>query len=104
MSAVLVPGQKDSAGNQFFICVTDQPALDGQYTVFARVAEGINVAQKISTVASNGGVPAERVEIRKVTIRDKPADGPEPFSTESSEERHRPHDRPRWCGSRGHRS
>src|SRR3954465_6969889 len=42
VSAVLVPGQQDSAGNQFFICVTDQPALDGQYTVFARVADGIN--------------------------------------------------------------
>ena len=57
VSAVLVPGQKDSAGNQFFICVTDQPALDGQYTVFARVADGIHVAQKISTVASAGGIP-----------------------------------------------
>jgi peptidyl-prolyl cis-trans isomerase B (cyclophilin B) len=83
VSAVLVPGQRDSAGNQFFICVTDQPALDGQYTVFARVADGINVAQKISTVASSGGIPAERVVIRTVTIRDRPAEVPEPFSTES---------------------
>src|SRR5687768_3143749 len=49
VSAVLVPGDRDSAGSQFFIVVTDQPALDGQYTVFARVAEGIGVAQKIST-------------------------------------------------------
>jgi len=88
---VLVPGQQDSAGNQFFICVTDQPALDGQYTVFARVADGINVAQKISTVASNGGIPVERVEIRKVTIRDKPADAPEPFSTESPQDLSRHH-------------
>ncbi len=48
VSAVLVPGNRDSAGSQFFIAVTDQPALDGQYTVFARVAEGIAVAQKIS--------------------------------------------------------
>ena len=86
VSAVLVPGQRDSAGNQFFICVTDQPALDGQYTVFARVADGINVAQKISTVPSSGGIPAERVVIRTVTIRDRPADTPEPFTTESVEE------------------
>ena len=86
VSAVLVPGQRDSAGNQFFICVTDQPALDGQYTVFARVAEGINVAQKISTVASSGGIPAERVEIRSIVIRDRPAEVPEPFATESVEE------------------
>jgi peptidyl-prolyl cis-trans isomerase B (cyclophilin B) len=91
VSAVLVPGQKDSAGNQFFICVTDQPALDGQYTVFARVAEGINVAQKISTAASSGGIPSERITITKVTIRDKPPEAPEPFATETAEELGRHH-------------
>jgi peptidyl-prolyl cis-trans isomerase B (cyclophilin B) len=79
VSAVLVPGNRDSAGSQFFISVTDQPALDGQYTVFGRVAEGINVAQKISTVPANANVPTERVVIRTVTIRDKPAPVPEPF-------------------------
>jgi peptidyl-prolyl cis-trans isomerase B (cyclophilin B) len=31
VSAVLVPGNRDSGGSQFFISVTDQPALDGQY-------------------------------------------------------------------------
>ncbi len=51
VSAVLVPNKPDSAGTQFFICIADQPALDGQYTVFARVAEGILVAQKISEAA-----------------------------------------------------
>ena len=86
VSAVLVPGNRDSAGSQFFIAITDQPALDGQYTVFARVAEGINVAQKISTVAATATVPAERIEIRKVTIRDKPAAVPEPFVSETVEE------------------
>ncbi|HTM05196.1 MAG TPA: peptidylprolyl isomerase [Vicinamibacterales bacterium] len=86
VSAVLVPGQKDSAGSQFFICVTDQPALDGQYTVFARVAEGINVAQKISTRPSANGIPAERIEIHRVTIRERPPDVPEPFANESMEE------------------
>ena len=44
VSAVLVPNRPDSAGTQFFICIADQPALDGQYTVFARVVEGILVA------------------------------------------------------------
>lgn len=86
VAAVLVPGVRDSGGSQFFICVTDQPALDAQYTVFARVVEGINVAQKISTVAATDGIPAERIEIRTVTIRDKPAPLPEPFSTESTQE------------------
>jgi peptidyl-prolyl cis-trans isomerase B (cyclophilin B) len=86
VSAVLVPGNRDSAGSQFFISITDQPALDGQYTVFARVAEGIAVAQKISTVPATATVPGERVEIRKVTIRDKPAPVPEPFVDEPVEE------------------
>ena len=84
VSAVLVPGRRDSAGSQFFICITDQAALDGQYTVFARVAEGINVAQKISTVPADArSAPTERVEITNVTIREKPATTPEPFSSES---------------------
>ena len=48
LAAVLQPNQPDSAGSQFFICVTDQPALDGKYTVFGRVTEGMDVAQKIS--------------------------------------------------------
>lgn len=86
VSAVLVPGDRDSAGSQFFICVTDQAALDGQYTVFARVAEGINVAQKISQAAATGQVPTERVVLTKVTIRDRPAPVPDPFLTETVEE------------------
>ena len=86
VSAVLVPNNRDSAGNQFFIAVTDQPALDGQYTIFARVAEGINVAQKISTAPAKNTVPDVRIEIRTVTIREKPAPVPEPFSTETVEQ------------------
>jgi peptidyl-prolyl cis-trans isomerase B (cyclophilin B) len=87
VSAVLIPGRRDSAGSQFFICITDQAALDGQYVVFARVVEGINVAQQISLAETDGeGAPAERIEIRKATIRDKPAPAPEPFTTETVED------------------
>jgi cyclophilin family peptidyl-prolyl cis-trans isomerase len=90
-AAVLVPGKPDSAGSQFFIDVTDQPALDGLYTIFARVVEGINVAQKISTEPAANSVPSARVEIKKVTIREKPSPLPEPFSETSVDElgRHR---------------
>src|SRR5262245_19296492 len=38
VSAVLQPGKPDSAGSQFFVTVTDQPALDGKYTIFGRVS------------------------------------------------------------------
>jgi cyclophilin family peptidyl-prolyl cis-trans isomerase len=84
VSAVLRPGQRDSAGAQFFIVITDQAALDGQYTVFGRVAEGITIAQNISEAPADGnGRALERIEITSVTIRDRPPDVPETFSTES---------------------
>ena len=86
VAAVLAPNLPDSGGSQFFIAIADQPALDGQYTVFARVAEGMNVAQKISQVAADASIPQERVVIRSVTIREKPAPAPEPFSAETVEE------------------
>jgi len=87
VSAVLVPNLRDSAGSQFFICVTNQPALDGNYTVFARVVEGIGVASRISqTMTDARGAPAERIEMKKITIRDKPAPVPVPFTTETPEE------------------
>ena len=84
VSAVVGGGNPDSGGTQFFICVADQPGLDGTYDVFGRVSEGILVAQKISEApADEKGRPKDRIAIRSVTIRDKPAIGPEPFSTES---------------------
>src|SRR5437867_5630382 len=86
VAAVLAPNMPDSGGSQFFICIFDQPAITGQYTVFARVAEGLNVAQKVSQVPAENTVPNERLVIRKVTIRDKPAVAPEPFTTETAEE------------------
>lgn len=87
VAAVQVPGKPDSAGTQFFMCINAQPALDGKYTVFARVVEGILVAQKISeTPVDEKGLATERVVLTKVTIREKPAATPEPFSTESVDE------------------
>jgi peptidyl-prolyl cis-trans isomerase B (cyclophilin B) len=86
VAASLVPNLPDSGGSQFFIVIADQPALDGQYTVFARVVEGLNVAQKISQADADATIPKERIVIRKVTIREKPAPVPEPFVTETAEE------------------
>lgn len=84
VSAVIQPGKPDSAGAQFFVCVTDQAALDGQYTIFGKVSEGLDVVQKISeTPAEASGAPTNRVEIRSVVIRDTPPPEPEPFATET---------------------
>jgi cyclophilin family peptidyl-prolyl cis-trans isomerase len=73
VAAVTIPGKADSAGQQFFIAVVDQPGLDGKYTVLGHVSDGIEVVQKISeTPVDDKGVANERVEIRSVTIRDTP--------------------------------
>jgi cyclophilin family peptidyl-prolyl cis-trans isomerase len=87
VAAVLVPGRPDSAGAQFFVVVVDQPALDGQYTVFGHVSDGMEVVQKISeTPVDDKGVALERVEVKHVTIRDTPPPAPEAFSTETVQE------------------
>ncbi|MDQ3487004.1 MAG: peptidylprolyl isomerase [Acidobacteriota bacterium] len=87
VAAVLQPGKADSAGSQFFVCVTDQQALTGKYTIFGRVSEGMEVVQRISEApASPEGAPAARIEIVSVTIRDTPPPAVVPFSTESVEE------------------
>lgn len=84
VAAVLRPNDPDSGGSQFFVCVTDQPALDGKYTIFGRVSEGMDVVQKISQVpADSNGAPNQRVTINAVTVRDTPPPEPEPFSTET---------------------
>ncbi len=85
VAAVIQPGKPDSAGAQFFVCVSDQPALDGKYTIFGRVSEGLDVVTKISEAdASPDGKPLSRIEITSVTIRDTPPPEVEPFSTESA--------------------
>lgn len=87
VSATVLPGKPDSAGTQFFIAVTDQPGIEGRYTIFARVVEGILNVQEISEAAVDAsGLAVDRIVVNKVTIRDKPAEAPEPFSTESVED------------------
>jgi peptidyl-prolyl cis-trans isomerase B (cyclophilin B) len=73
VAAVTIPGKSDSAGQQFFVAVVDQPGLDGKYTVFGHVSDGIEIVQKISeTAIDDKGVATERIEIKSVTIRDTP--------------------------------
>ncbi len=56
------------------------------YTVFARVVEGIGVAQKISLVSATETVPGDRIEIKRATIRELPAPEREPFVDATVEE------------------
>jgi peptidyl-prolyl cis-trans isomerase B (cyclophilin B) len=85
VSAALRPNQPDSAGAQFFICVSDQPALAGQFSIFGRVSEGMDVVQKISELPANDrNAPVDRVVVKTVTIRDTPPPEPVPFAAETA--------------------
>ena len=42
------PQDPDSGGSQFFIAYTDQPSLNGQYTVFGQVIEGMEVVDSLT--------------------------------------------------------
>ena len=84
VAAVIQPGKPDSGGAQFFVCVTDQPALDGKYTIFGRVTEGLDVVTKISEAETTpDGKAATRIEITSITLRDTPPPEVAPFSTET---------------------
>ena len=77
--AAVRPGANDvkpgTSGAQFFIVLNAGPAqanLDSTFTVFGRVVEGMDVASNISTSpASAVGVANDRIEIKKVSIREK---------------------------------
>ncbi len=59
----------DSAGSQFFIVTTDSTFLDGQYTTFGEVIEGIEVADKIVNLPRDSNdCPLQEAKILQITI------------------------------------
>jgi peptidyl-prolyl cis-trans isomerase B (cyclophilin B) len=55
----------NSAGCQFFICVSDSLFLDRQYTAFGKVLRGIEAADKIvSAPRDSRDNPHERIDIK----------------------------------------
>jgi cyclophilin family peptidyl-prolyl cis-trans isomerase len=69
VAAVLQPRKPDSAGRQFFICLSDQPALTGLYTIFGEVASGMDAVDRIGATPVEGDKPKARIAIRRVTVR-----------------------------------
>jgi cyclophilin family peptidyl-prolyl cis-trans isomerase len=69
VAAARKPSGVDTGGSQFFICLRDQPALKGQYTIFGEVSEGMDVVDRIGATPVQGDRPQSRVEIRSVTPR-----------------------------------
>lgn len=84
ISTVRLPNKADSDGSQFFVCVVPQPSLDGQYSAFGRVTEGMDVIEKISRVPANAdGITDTPVRILKVTIEPKKV---QPYLTATPDE------------------
>ena len=84
VSTVRIPNKPGSDGGQFFICIAPQPSLDGQFSTFGRVMEGMDVVERISRVpAGENGVTAEPVRILTIMIEPKKV---QPFLTATPDE------------------
>ncbi|MES1258628.1 MAG: peptidylprolyl isomerase [Acidobacteriota bacterium] len=72
VSTVRIPDRPDSDGSQFFVCVYPQATLDGKFSAFGRVTEGMEVVEQISRVpAGENGFTEKPVRILSVTIEKK---------------------------------
>ena len=62
---------RDTNGSQFYVTVSPQSHLDGGYTIFGQVVEGMPVVQKISEVKTVSEKPVTDVVLKSVTIQEK---------------------------------
>lgn len=67
--------KKESSGSQFFIVHEDSSFLDGEYTVFGHVTQGLDVVDAIATApvqsGGEGSSPVNPVHILSVTITEE---------------------------------
>ena len=61
----------DSATTSFFICTAPSSALDGVYTAFGRVVDGMAAVETIEAAPRTGEAPITRIELRTVRIEKK---------------------------------
>jgi cyclophilin family peptidyl-prolyl cis-trans isomerase len=63
--------ERRSSGSQFYIALSDLPSLDGQYTVFGEVVEGMDVVDEIARVQTNSSEqPLTEVVIEKALTQE----------------------------------
>lgn len=69
----------DTAGSQFFICVTDYPSLDDQYAAFGNVLEGLETVDKIvsqKTDSNDKPLTPQTIKYLRVVTFDKTLNEP----------------------------
>ncbi|HEY5536788.1 MAG TPA: peptidylprolyl isomerase [Ignavibacteria bacterium] len=65
-------GRPNSQDSQFYITLDATPHLDGKYTVFGEVIDGLDIVKKIGKVKTGvNDKPVEPVKMTKVTMVDK---------------------------------
>jgi len=65
---------KNSNGSQFYVCLTPLPKLDGKYTVFGQVLEGLDILENISNLPTNSNdFPLPKVVIKSITLESRVA-------------------------------
>ncbi len=76
MARTMMP---NSAGSQFFIMHKASPHLDGAYAAFGKVIEGLDVVDRLASVATNrADMPLEPQVMTEVTVETFGVDYPEP--------------------------
>jgi len=58
----------NSADSQFFICFAEAPHLNGQYTVWGRVVDGMEFVDQIKRGSGSGGVVSDPDKIIKIRV------------------------------------
>ena len=86
LSSVIAPGKPNSGGNQFFVGVVPLPVLDGQYSAFGYVSEGIEVIDRISETPAEKELAVNPPVIRKVTLRPAQPAPPPAFAQTAPED------------------
>jgi peptidyl-prolyl cis-trans isomerase B (cyclophilin B) len=60
-----------SANTSFFIVTARVSALDGKYTAFGRVVDGMSVVEAIEQVPRDGEAPRTRIDLVRVRVEQK---------------------------------
>ena len=71
LAAAKKPGDRDSSGSQFYITFAPSHQFDGDYTVFGKVVEGLDVVKAIGEKPNQAGTetPEEPVVITTASVQ-----------------------------------